>query len=50
MILIFKSLLLIIMFLTLLGAIAEDDKEKVISFTSICIASMAAFVVSVWWL
>lgn len=50
MILTFKSLLLIIMCLTLMGTIAEDDQDKVMPFASICIASMLAFVVSAWWM
>jgi len=50
MIITFQVILIVFMIITFIGAIAEDDKDKVVSLTSICIASIAAFLVSVMWL
>lgn len=46
----FQVILIIIMLITFIGVIAEDDRDKVLSLSALCIVSIAAMVASVMWL
>lgn len=46
----FKVILFIIMVVSFIGAIAEQDRQKSLSLASICIAGILALAVMLMWL
>lgn len=44
----FEIVLMIFMFLSFCGVIAEENKEAKLNFTALCIASIFALVLVVW--
>jgi len=46
----FQVILFIIMIVSCMGAVSDEQMKRVASLASICIASMLAFVASVMWL
>ena len=46
----FQIILIIMMCISFLGAMGDEQMSRVMSLTSICIASVIAFIVSVMWL
>ena len=49
MLLFLKIILCLIMLVTVIGAVAEDDATKVMSLTSLCIVAMVSLTVMVVW-